>query len=37
MVLSRHFDFLCNDGCHAGDRALIAVLGGWQVLSEVVS
>lgn len=36
IVQTKHFDFLYNDGCHIGGRAIIKVLGGWQVLLEVV-
>ena len=36
VVLSRHFDLFCNDGYHGGDRALITILGGWQVPLKVV-
>ena len=28
IVLTKHFDLLCNDDCLAGDRAIITVLGG---------
>ena len=37
IVLNRHFDLLYNDGCPIGGKAIIRVLGGWQVSSEVVS
>ena len=29
VVLTKHFDFLYNDDCLAGGRAIITVLGGW--------
>lgn len=29
VVLSGHFDFLCNDDCHVVGRAIITVLGDW--------
>ena len=32
IVLTKHFDLLCNDDCLAGGRAIITILGGWQVL-----
>ena len=28
IVLTKHFDLLCNDDCLVGDRAIITVLGG---------
>ena len=28
IVLSKHFDLLCNDGCSASCKAIITVLNG---------
>lgn len=28
IVLTKHFDFLCNDKCFAGSEAIITVNGG---------
>ena len=33
IVLTKHFDLLYNDDCLVGGRAIITVLGGWNVLS----
>ena len=37
IVLTKHFDFLCNDDYPASGRAIITALGGWQVASEEMS
>ena len=31
VVLTKHFDLLCNDDCLPSGRAIITVLDGWQV------
>lgn len=31
IVLTKHFELLYNDDCHAGGRAIITILGDWQV------
>ena len=36
VVLTKHFDFLCNDDCLVGGRTIITVLSGWQVPSADV-
>ena len=37
VVLTKHFDLLCNDDCLAGGRTIITVLDDWQVLLDDVS
>ena len=37
VVLTKHFDLLCNDDYFASGRAIITTLGGWQVLLEDMS
>ena len=34
IVLSKHFDLICNDDYLVGGRTIITTLGGWQVPSE---
>lgn len=31
IVLTKHFELLYNDDCHAGGRAIITILSDWQV------
>ena len=33
VVLTKYFDFLCNDDCLANDWVIITILGGWKVPS----
>ena len=37
IVLIKHFDLLCNDGYLGGDKTIITILDGRQMLSKVVS
>ena len=34
IVLTKHFDYLCNDDCLVGGRTTITTLGDLQVPSE---
>ena len=29
VVLTKHFDLLCNNDCLAGGKTIITTLGGW--------